>query len=69
VVLDAGDDVTVTVIDGGVGFDVDAVPADRLGLRLSVRGRIEQVGVDVRVWSGECTGTAVLMRVPVRAGA
>jgi len=69
VVLDAGADVTVTVIDGGVGFDVDAVPDDRLGLRLSVRGRIEQVGGDVRVWSGEGTGTAVLMRIPVQAGA
>jgi len=66
VVLDAGDDVTVTVIDGGIGFDVDAVPADRLGLRQSVRGRIESVGGDVRVWSGEGAGTAVLMRIPVK---
>jgi signal transduction histidine kinase len=69
VVLDAGDDVTVTVIDGGVGFDVDAIPADRLGLRLSVRGRIEQVGGDVRIWSGEGAGTAVLLRIPVKGGA
>jgi signal transduction histidine kinase len=66
VILDAGDDVTVTVIDGGIGFDVDAVPADRLGLRQSVRGRIEGVGGDVRVWSGEGAGTAVLLRLPVK---
>jgi signal transduction histidine kinase len=66
VVLDAGDDVTVTVIDGGIGFDVDAVPNDRLGLRQSVRGRIQSVGGDVRVWSGEGAGTAVLMRIPVK---
>jgi signal transduction histidine kinase len=66
VILDAGEDVTVTVIDGGIGFDVDAVPADRLGLRQSVRGRIEGAGGDVRVWSGEGAGTAVLLRLPVK---
>ena len=36
--------VTVFVRDRGPGFDPDAVPEDRLGLRQSVVGRMERNG-------------------------
>lgn len=54
---------TVMVVDGGRGFDPATVPADRLGLRESVVGRVERVGGSARVWSG-ATGTTVLLSVP-----
>ena len=54
---------TVMIVDGGRGFDPATVPADRLGLRESVVGRVERVGGSARVWSG-ATGTTVLLSVP-----
>jgi signal transduction histidine kinase len=56
--------VTVMVIDQGVGFDPDAVPSDRLGLRSSVFGRVETVGGSVRVWSKPGKGTSVMISMP-----
>ncbi len=69
VVLDAGDAVTVTVIDAGVGFVPLEVPQDRLGLRISVRSRIEAVGGFVKVWSAPGQGTAVMLQLPSRRAA
>ncbi|MBM7503998.1 sensor histidine kinase [Agromyces aurantiacus] len=61
----AGDGaVTVVVIDSGTGFDLDAVPDDRIGLRTSIRGRIEQEGGTARIWSRPGVGTTVLLSVP-----
>jgi signal transduction histidine kinase len=57
-------EVSVTVVDEGVGFDPDAVPHDRLGLSESVRGRIERCGGSVRVWSSPGSGTSVHLVVP-----
>lgn len=68
VILDAGERIALTVIDGGTGFEVDAVPTDRLGLKLSVRDRIENCGGTVRVWSSRGQGTAVMLQVPVKRG-
>jgi signal transduction histidine kinase len=65
VILSAGENVAVTIIDGGQGFNVDNVPEDRMGLKLSVRDRIEQAGGRVRVWSNEGQGTAVMLQLPV----
>lgn len=59
---------SVLVVDDGVGFAPERVPADRLGVRLSIIERIEQVGGSVRLWSGP-DGTTVLMSVPLGAGA
>ncbi|WP_353809033.1 sensor histidine kinase [Agromyces sp. SYSU T00194] len=59
-----GDELTVAVVDDGAGFDPGSVPPDRLGLRTSVRGRIEQVGGEVRLWSTPGVGTTVLLAVP-----
>ncbi len=56
--------VTIMVIDQGVGFDVDAVPGDRLGLRSSVVRRVEDAGGTVRIWSKPNSGTSVLITLP-----
>jgi signal transduction histidine kinase len=56
---------SLSVVDGGVGFDIDAVQPDRLGLRLSVRDRIESIGGSVRVWSRPGQGTALMMLLPL----
>jgi signal transduction histidine kinase len=65
VVLATDDAVTATIIDTGVGFDKDGVAPDRLGLKLSVRGRIENVGGTVNLWTGHGMGTAVMLKVPL----
>lgn len=55
---------TIMVIDEGCGFAPDAVPDDRLGLRVSVIQRVEAAGGYVRVWSSPGNGTSVLISVP-----
>lgn len=67
VVLAADETITVTIIDSGVGFDADAVPEDRLGLRMSVHRRIEDAGGTVNVWTGEGVGTAIMLKVPAKS--
>ena len=69
VILPAGENLAVTIIDGGSGFNVDQVPEDRIGLKLSVRGRIEQCGGRVRIWSNEGQGTAVMLQLPIEEAA
>ncbi|MCD2444228.1 hypothetical protein LQ757_18250 [Agromyces sp. SYSU K20354] len=59
-----GGDVTVAVMDTGVGFDVHDVPFDRIGLRTSIRARIEQVQGSVRLWSTKGIGTTIVITVP-----
>lgn len=61
-------EVSVMVIDSGAGFSEAATAADRLGLRQSVRTRIELVGGTVQVWSTPGRGTSVLISVPVEVG-
>jgi signal transduction histidine kinase len=62
----AGDRVlTAMVVDSGRGFHEDGVGPDRLGLRNSVRKRIEAVGGSVQVWTTEGVGTSVSMTVPM----
>ncbi|MEF2977718.1 sensor histidine kinase [Subtercola sp. YIM 133946] len=56
-----GDEVTVQVSDTGLGFDVDAVPKERLGLRVSIRQRVESVGGTAVVHSLAGSGTTVLI--------
>jgi signal transduction histidine kinase len=65
VIYGAGGEVTVMVIDGGKGFLERETSVDRLGLRQSVRRRIESVGGTVQVWSTPGTGTSVLISLPV----
>jgi len=56
--------VSVMVIDTGKGFSEEETGSDRLGLRQSVRRRIENVGGTVQVWSTPGKGTSVMIRVP-----
>jgi signal transduction histidine kinase len=67
VVYGSDREVSVMVIDTGVGFMEDETGADRLGLRHSVRRRIETVGGTVQVWSTPGKGTSVMIRVPALA--
>lgn len=64
VVYGSEHDVSVMVIDNGKGFSESETGPDRLGLRQSVRRRIEAVGGDVQVWSTPGSGTSVMIRVP-----
>jgi hypothetical protein len=58
---------TMMVTDKGVGFDPDAVPGDRLGIRASIESRIVAVDGTARIWSSPGSGTSIVMTVPVQA--
>lgn len=64
VIYGSESEVSVMVVDAGKGFSVAETGADRLGLRQSVRHRIESVGGGVQVWSSPGRGTSVMIRVP-----
>ncbi|GAA2987365.1 signal transduction histidine kinase [Microbacterium terrae] len=54
--------VDVYVRDRGPGFDLDAVPADRLGIRESIVGRMRRAGGTATVRRGASGGTEVHLR-------
>jgi signal transduction histidine kinase len=61
-----GEDViTVMVSDQGAGFDLAAVPRDRLGVRGSIVDRMDSVGGSARIWSSPGSGTTVMLTVPI----
>ncbi|MCX7520988.1 ATP-binding protein [Microbacterium sp. STN6] len=59
-----GDPVTVTVTDDGAGFDPDAVPTERLGLRVSIGERVVNVGGAVEVRSHPGDGASIVLTWP-----
>ena len=65
VVYGDGVDLTVMIIDDGVGFDAAATAPDRLGLKNSVEARTRRVGGSAQIWSSPGSGTSVMLRVPV----
>ncbi|MBK4348774.1 sensor histidine kinase [Lacisediminihabitans changchengi] len=65
VVYALDDEVSVMVIDAGRGFVEAEAGSDRLGIRQSVRSRMEAVGGNVQVWSTPGRGTSIMIRVPV----
>jgi signal transduction histidine kinase len=68
VFLDAGEaSVSLYVRDRGVGFDPEAVAADRRGVTESIRGRMERVGGTAQIVSTSGEGTEVELEV-VRGG-
>jgi signal transduction histidine kinase len=56
--------IDVYVRDRGCGFDVDAVPDDRHGLRHSVEARLARHGGSARVGSALGEGTEIVMGLP-----
>lgn len=65
-IMYSDDEVIFMVSDQGRGFDTTAIASDRLGIRESIVGRIEDVGGRVHVWSSPGAGTSLLVAVPVR---
>jgi hypothetical protein len=65
--VEGAEALTVMVADQGVGFDPESVPADRLGLRMSVQHRLAAVGGSARVWSSPGEGTSVLLTIPIES--
>ncbi|MFA4929644.1 MAG: ATP-binding protein [Patulibacter sp.] len=53
----------VFVRDRGAGFDVDAVPADRRGVRESIVGRMRRAGGRATITSSPETGTEVELEI------
>jgi signal transduction histidine kinase len=60
-----GDDITVMITDQGAGFDMAAIPADRLGVRGSIIERMDAVGGSAQIWSTPGRGTSVVLTVPI----
>jgi signal transduction histidine kinase len=52
------------VRDRGVGFDLDAIPADRQGIALSIRQRMSQLGGRALISTAEGDGTEVQLVMP-----
>ena len=67
VYLEVGEEaVELFVRDRGPGFDVDAVPEGRIGVRESIVGRMERAGGQATVRSDD-RGTEVRLRLPLEA--
>lgn len=58
-------EITLIVVDDGVGFASAESSEQALGLRNSVRHRIESLGGTVEVWSRVGVGTSVMMSMPL----
>lgn len=59
--------ITITVADTGPAFDVASVDARRLGIRLSIQGRMQAVGGSATVAS-DARGTVVELRWSAKGG-
>ncbi|KAB2351727.1 ATP-binding protein [Actinomadura rudentiformis] len=58
-----GDEVAIFVRDRGKGFDPDAIPADRMGVRGSIIGRMERNGGKATVRTAPGEGTEVRLEI------
>jgi signal transduction histidine kinase len=61
---DATSAIRVEIGDTGVGFDVSAVPMERLGVRVSIMERVSSAGGAVTLDSSIGKGTIVTIRWP-----
>lgn len=59
----AGQDVSIFVRDRGKGFDLDAIPHDRMGLRESIIGRMERNGGKAEIRTAPGEGTEVRLEM------
>jgi signal transduction histidine kinase/phage shock protein PspC (stress-responsive transcriptional regulator) len=55
----------VFIRDRGDGFDIDAIPHDRFGVRESILGRVQRRGGEASVRTSPGGGTEVRLRVPL----
>jgi signal transduction histidine kinase/phage shock protein PspC (stress-responsive transcriptional regulator) len=58
------EEVLIFVRDRGHGFDLDAIPEDRMGVRGSIIGRMERHGGSARIRTAPGEGTEVQLRMP-----
>ncbi|MFI0447670.1 PspC domain-containing protein [Actinomadura sp. 6N118] len=58
-----GDEVAIFVRDRGKGFDTNAIPADRMGVRGSIIGRMERNGGKATVRTAPGEGTEVRLEI------
>ena len=56
--------IEVFVRDRGAGFDLDAVPSDRYGVRNSILDRMERHGGSAELRTAPGQGTEVRLRLP-----
>jgi signal transduction histidine kinase len=63
------DDLVIEVGDRGAGFDPDAVPTERLGVRVSILERVASVGGAAVVDTAPGEGTVVSLHWPTKRGA
>lgn len=61
IVID-GTTLEITITDEGAGFDPESVPPDRLGLAVSVRDRMAQIGGSATIDSTPGQGTRIHLR-------
>jgi signal transduction histidine kinase len=59
----AGDDVAIFVRDRGKGFDLDAIPEDRMGVQGSIIGRMERNGGKATIRTAPGEGTEVRLEL------
>lgn len=57
-----GSQISILIQDDGVGFRINRVPRDRLGIRTSIKFRVESVGGNAEIISSPGKGTAVSLR-------
>jgi signal transduction histidine kinase len=57
-----------TIIDDGIGFRLENIPQERLGLRI-IRERASSVGATIRINSAEGLGTVLKIELPSESGA
>ncbi|WP_219460360.1 ATP-binding protein [Nonomuraea rhizosphaerae] len=60
-----GEEVTIFIRDRGKGFDLEAIPLDRMGIRESIIGRMERHGGAARVRTEPGEGTEVMLTMKV----
>jgi signal transduction histidine kinase len=61
------DGIRVTIRDDGRGFDVAAIPVERLGVRVSIVERVRRVGGHAEIRSAPGRGTTVVLTWPAAA--
>jgi signal transduction histidine kinase len=63
----AGGGIRIGIGDDGAGFALDAIPSERLGLRVSIIERVSNAGGSVEVDAGVDSGTVIWIMWPRRA--